>query len=839
MEVQQIIDASDLVKGVQGRCTFMESDIATLAMGCQFWKVRSDRGWYLRRFWLDIEHLCLRYVPSQKPFWNTSPTHVDLTGITEMRRWKSGFYQQIEKRGHSRRRLDSALTNELCFTIVFGQHEYNLIALDEATAEFWLTNLKKLVCIVRAVQHENQYWMWLTLQFRKADKDKIGALSFVQVQDLLERMNVKLSRKYAKELFNDANVNKNKQNGKQVLDCREFVQFFRVLTKRNELDEIFEKYAKTDSAAMTAEELRIFLSQEQFITVDAEQANALISKHEVSTAKEERLLTIAGFTSLMKSFGIAVEEHNTLFQDMNQPLTSYYIASSHNTYLKGNQLTSKSSVQAYIRALEQGCRCVELDLWDGPAGDPIIYHGCTLTSELRLTDVLNEAVKPYAFKASPYPLILSLECHLSNKQTKRLAFLLKDILGDMLYTTPVGDSMEMLPSPEALKNKIIIKAKKPYVTNDSELEENYSSDDDDGRNSSDNDNSDESPFQKKTPNNTVSVTMSGSDLVQEHKAEQSHLSNAVHNSGDIPVIAGTKEIQMPSQIMEQDLSNTKKGSHQDLVETMDLEDISCLSDLINICEGKKFSGFHQNLTTSRCYHISSLSEKKAKKLIRGERSAFIQHTNNQLVRIYPKGSRTDSSNYDPAQFWSSGCQIVALNYQTGGLYKAINNAFFQFNGNCGYVLKPAILRNPEIVETSGKDEMRGNRIVRVQIIAGQNLPKTEKNVIDPYVTIQIVGHPADQYKFKTKHVENNGFNPCWKETAEFRLTVPELDILVIAVMDKDTMTENDLVGVRVFPVKSLKSGYGHICLMCPAEGNLIPCATLFVHVSIHEETPVK
>lgn len=51
-----------------------------------------------------------------------------------------------------------------------------------------------------------------------------------------------------------------------------------------------------------------------------------------------------------------------------------------------------------------------------------------------------------------------------------------------------------------------------------------------------------------------------------------------------------------------------------------------------------------------------------------------------------------------------------------------------------------------------------------------------------------------------------GFNPCWKETAEFRLTVPELDILVIAVMDKDTMTENDLVGVGVFPVKSLKSG---------------------------------
>lgn len=70
-----------------------------------------------------------------------------------------------------------------------------------------------------------------------------------------------------------------------------------------------------------------------------------------------------------------------------------------------------------------------MDLWDGPAGDPIIYHGRTLTSEVTLTDVLNDAIKPYAFKASPYPLILSLECHLSKKQTRRLAFLLNDILG--------------------------------------------------------------------------------------------------------------------------------------------------------------------------------------------------------------------------------------------------------------------------------------------------------------------------------------------------------------------------------------------------------------------------
>jgi hypothetical protein len=53
----------------------MKNDITALSKGCQFWKVRSGTDWYLRRFWLDTERMCLRYVPSQKPFWNSCPTH--------------------------------------------------------------------------------------------------------------------------------------------------------------------------------------------------------------------------------------------------------------------------------------------------------------------------------------------------------------------------------------------------------------------------------------------------------------------------------------------------------------------------------------------------------------------------------------------------------------------------------------------------------------------------------------------------------------------------------------------------------------------------------------------
>jgi hypothetical protein len=50
--------------------------------------------------------------------------------------------------------------------------------------------------------------------------------------------------------------------------------------------------------------------------------------------------------------------HLQTTQDMTHPMSHYFIASSHNTYLMDDQLRGPSDIEAYIRALLMSCRCV-------------------------------------------------------------------------------------------------------------------------------------------------------------------------------------------------------------------------------------------------------------------------------------------------------------------------------------------------------------------------------------------------------------------------------------------------------------------------------------------------
>ena len=118
-----------------------------------------------------------------------------------------------------------------------------------------------------------------------------------------------------------------------------------------------------------------------------------------------------------------------------------------------------------------------MDCWDGVDGEPVIYHGWTLTSKLLFKDVLTDAILPYAFHASPFPLILSIENHCSREQQDRMAELFRSVLGDLLWTDPVDTSLSSLPSPNFLKNKILIKAKRIKLTANGSIDSDANGDD--------------------------------------------------------------------------------------------------------------------------------------------------------------------------------------------------------------------------------------------------------------------------------------------------------------------------------------------------------------------------
>jgi phosphatidylinositol phospholipase C delta len=113
-----------------------------------------------------------------------------------------------------------------------------------------------------------------------------------------------------------------------------------------------------------------------------------------------------------------------------------------------------------------------VDCWDGPQGEPLVFHGRTFTSKILLRDVL-EAIRKYSFVVSEYPVVLSFEIHCSPEQQLVISSMLRHIFGDGLFLMPVEATG--LPILSSLMGRTLVKAKIFEEDEDEDVRDEFSS----------------------------------------------------------------------------------------------------------------------------------------------------------------------------------------------------------------------------------------------------------------------------------------------------------------------------------------------------------------------------
>lgn len=380
-----------------------------------------------------------------------------------------------------------------------------------------------------------------------------------------------------------------------------------------------------------------------------------------------------------------------------------------------------------------------------------------------------DAVKQNAFVTSPYPVILSIENHCDITQQIKLAEIMKSTLGDLLYIPPDLATLSapggMFPSPEELKYKILIKGKRAE-----KLEYIIAQDEEDGSNMK----ATKSPsFLNRVIGRTASskkLTSGKSDekISSDNKGASSPLSGKLNTSNSevlsnpINLIEFPTLTKPPSLMMRQDSQKSLDDTHDE----NDGEGGAVapeLSEITTLCGSKvKVFGTYEDTMAAPWGICTSYNESRVAKYFKNyiDYGHWVLYNHKHFSRIYPTGTRIDSSNYEIGEALAAGAQLIALNYQTHDTIMHFYRGKFRENGNCGYVLKPEFLISYPFKLPSPPVTLH------ITIISAHQLPKARKKVrqiVDPFVVVQVTGVSCDVSRWHTRTINDNGFNPTYNE----------------------------------------------------------------------------
>ncbi|XP_065739009.1 1-phosphatidylinositol 4,5-bisphosphate phosphodiesterase beta-3 isoform X2 [Phocoena phocoena] len=727
----------------------------------------------------------------------------------------------------------------------------NFMAVQDDTAKVWSEELFKLAMNILAQNASRNTFLRKAYTKLKLQVNQDGR---IPVKNILKMFSADKKRVETALESCGLNFNRSESIRPDEFSLEIFERFLNKLCLRPDIDKILLEIGAKGKPYLTLEQLMDFINQKQrdprlnevlYPPLRPSQARLLIEKYEPNQQFLERdQMSMEGFSRYLggEENGILPLEALDLSADMTQPLSAYFINSSHNTYLTAGQLAGTSSVEMYRQALLWGCRCVELDVWKGrpPEEEPFITHGFTMTTEVPLRDVL-EAIAETAFKTSPYPVILSFENHVdSAKQQAKMAEYCRSIFGDALLIDPL-DKYPLapgvpLPSPQDLMGRILVKNKKRHRPSTGVPDSSV----------------------RKRPLEQSNSALSESSAVTEPSSPQlgspssdscPGLSNGEEAGLEKPSLEpqkslGEESLQRGPDALgsayredeeedeeEEEQTDPKKPTTDEGTASSEVNATEEMSTLVNYIEPVKFKSFEAARKRNKCFEMSSFVETKAMEQLTKSPMEFVEYNKQQLSRIYPKGTRVDSSNYMPQLFWNVGCQLVALNFQTLDVAMQLNAGVFEYNGRSGYLLKPEFMRRPDKSFDPFTEVIVDGIVanaVRVKVISGQFLSDRKVGI---YVEVDMFGLPVDtRRKYRTRTSQGNSFNPVWdEEPFDFpKVVLPTLALLRVAAFEEG----GKFVGHRILPVSAIRSGYHYICLRNEANQPLcLPALLVYTEAS--------